>query len=115
MPEVIRAFGRPENRASMKSRITQGNGPSVSNDDSDHFTAEFAAFYAKMAELKSKRRLTQNVGKYMLVRKNRVVDIFPDYASAVKAAYKRFRSRRFFVKEIQRTEHVHHVTLLVAP
>jgi len=59
---------------------------------------ELAVYQAKLAELQA------NVGKYVLIHGEDVIDTFGSYEDALKAGYAQFGLNPFLVKRIQAVE-----------
>jgi hypothetical protein len=71
---------------------------------------ELETFERRLPELK-----TEHEGKFALVRRDQVVDVFTSYEDAVKAGYARFGLDPFLVKQIQSVEQAQFVSRFVDP
>jgi hypothetical protein len=68
---------------------------------------EMQTYKEKLADLK------EDVGKYVLIKGDEVVDVFGTYEDAVKAGYEAFKLEPFLVKQISVVEQVQMVTRLL--
>jgi hypothetical protein len=64
------------------------------------FGPEIATYNKKLPELLGE------VGKFIMIKGDEVIDIFETYNDAVKAGYERFKLEPFFVKQIAPAEQV---------
>ena len=65
---------------------------------------ELATYQARLPEWKDQE------GKFVLIKAERVVDIFSSYEDALKAGYKEFGLEPFMVKQIASVEPVFYIT-----
>ena len=70
---------------------------------------ELATYHTKLPEWK------EHEGKFVLIKGERVVDLFSSYEDALKAGYKEFGLEPFMVKQIAPVEPVFYVTRPVLP
>lgn len=70
---------------------------------------ELATYHVRLPEWK------EHEGKFVLIKGQRVVDIFSSYEDALKAGYKEFGLEPFMVKQIAALEPVFYVTRQVLP
>jgi hypothetical protein len=70
---------------------------------------ELATYHAKLPEWK------EHEGKFVLIKGERVVDIFSSYDDALKAGYKEFGLEPFMVKQIASVEPVFYITRPISP
>ena len=70
---------------------------------------ELATYNEKLPELK------EHEGKYVLINGDEIVGFFAAYEDAIQAGYQRFKLEPFFVKQVNATEKVLHLTRHVMP
>ena len=70
---------------------------------------ELATYEANLAKLK------EQVGKFVLIHGDDIVDYFSSYDDAIKAGYQQFKLESFLVKEINAVQAVQHITRRVLP
>jgi hypothetical protein len=71
---------------------------------------ELETFKSKLPELRA-----EHEGKFALVQRDRIVDVFTSYEDAVKAGYAQFGLSPFLVKQIHSVEQVQFVSRFVDP
>ena len=70
---------------------------------------ELETYKQKLNELK------ENEGKFVLIHKNEVVDIFSTYDDAIKAGYQQFGLEPFLVKQIHSIEQIQFISRFIDP
>lgn len=70
---------------------------------------ELETYKQKLPELKD------NEGKFVLIHKDSVVDIFSTYDDAIKAGYQQFKLDPFLVKQIHSIEQVQFISRFADP
>lgn len=70
---------------------------------------ELETYKHKLPELK------ENEGKFVLIHKDAVIDIFSTYDDAIKAGYQQFKLEPFLVKQIHSIEQVQFISRFIDP
>ena len=68
---------------------------------------ELATYKSKLPELQ------QYEGKFVLISDSEVIDTFTSYEDAIKAGYKQFGLKPFFVKQIRAIEEIQFISRFV--
>jgi hypothetical protein len=74
-------------------------------ESSEFFKTELATY-----EREKERLLSENEGRYVVIRGDDILGVWDTYEDAIKAGYEKAKLEKFFVKQIQGIEKILHFT-----